>query len=162
MSDPQVRRGFQDWLSTNPDNELVFREIRLRKERQGIPCTAPRYPETKADLAAVLRHAETIYRHFVVAWLHPERLATGDALRIYYSQLTEFRRGQYEVYQFRGSTFVTPPADVAALSGSLWQSRPGAAGFAQRRSAMIDALADAVEEHLDLDALLALTARSDS
>ncbi len=50
-------------------------------------------------------------------------------------------------------------ADVAALSGSLWQSRPGAAGFAQRRSAMIDALADAVEEHLDLDALLALTAR---
>jgi len=53
-------------------------------------------------------------------------------------------------------------ADVAALSGSPWQSRPGAAGFAQRRSAMIDALADAVEEHLDLDALLALTARSDS
>jgi adenosylcobyric acid synthase len=48
-------------------------------------------------------------------------------------------------------------AEVAALAGSRWQSRPGAPGFAQRRSTMIDALADAVEEHLDLEALLTLT-----
>ncbi len=48
-------------------------------------------------------------------------------------------------------------AEVAALAGSRWQSRPGAPGFAQRRSTMIDALADAVEEHPDLEALLTLT-----
>ena len=45
---------------------------------------------------------------------------------------------------------------VAASSGSAWRPRDGVPGFADRREAMIDALADAVESHLDLDALLAL------
>ncbi|HQV92562.1 MAG TPA: cobyric acid synthase, partial [Phycicoccus sp.] len=46
--------------------------------------------------------------------------------------------------------------EVAALSGSSWRPVDGASGFADRRSAMIDALADAMENHLDLDQLLTL------
>ena len=45
-------------------------------------------------------------------------------------------------------------AEVAAASGSAWTAVPGAAAFGARREAMVDALADAVEEHLDLDLLL--------
>lgn len=48
-------------------------------------------------------------------------------------------------------------ADVAAATGSRWRARPDAPSFADRRERMIDDLADAVEDHLDLDALLALT-----
>ncbi|QGN58126.1 cobyric acid synthase [Nostocoides sp. HKS02] len=47
-------------------------------------------------------------------------------------------------------------AQVAQASGSTWTAQPTAPGFAARRTAMIDILADAVEEHLDVDALLDL------
>ncbi|HET7399642.1 MAG TPA: cobyric acid synthase [Intrasporangium sp.] len=47
-------------------------------------------------------------------------------------------------------------ARVAAAAGSSWTPAPGAPGFAQRREAMLDRLADAVEEHLDTAALLAM------
>lgn len=49
-------------------------------------------------------------------------------------------------------------AVVAQQSGSTWTPRPGP-GFADRRTAMIDTLADAVEHHLDLDRLLDLARR---
>jgi len=45
-------------------------------------------------------------------------------------------------------------SEVAAAAGSAWAPDPGAAPFAARREAMIDRLADAVTEHLDLDHLL--------
>ncbi len=45
-------------------------------------------------------------------------------------------------------------SEVAAAAESTWTPRPGAAGFAARRERMIDALADAVSSHLDLEALL--------
>jgi len=45
---------------------------------------------------------------------------------------------------------------VASLAGRVWQPDAAAPGHAARREAMIDTLADAVEEHLDLDALVAL------
>ena len=48
-------------------------------------------------------------------------------------------------------------AEVAAAAGSSWTAVPGAPAFGARREAMVDALADAVEEHLDLDLLLAGT-----
>lgn len=44
--------------------------------------------------------------------------------------------------------------EVAALTGSTWRPVPGAPGFAARREAMIERLADACETHLDIDALL--------
>lgn len=47
-------------------------------------------------------------------------------------------------------------ADVAAATGATWQADPGAAPFASRREAMIDALADAIETHIDLPTLLGL------
>ena len=47
-------------------------------------------------------------------------------------------------------------ADVASRAGSSWRPRPGAPGFGQRREEMLDRLADAVQEHLDTDALLDL------
>jgi adenosylcobyric acid synthase len=45
--------------------------------------------------------------------------------------------------------------EVAALSG-LPAFRPGGLSFRAGREAQIDALADAVEEHLDLDAIFEL------
>jgi adenosylcobyric acid synthase len=60
--------------------------------------------------------------------------------------------GAFENDGFRRA-FLT---QVAATVGSAWRPVPGAAGFAQLREAMLDRLADAVEEHLDTDALLDL------
>lgn len=50
--------------------------------------------------------------------------------------------------------------DVAQTVGSQWEPDTSALGFRARRSAMIDALADACETHLDLDHLLSLTGAS--
>uniref|UniRef100_UPI00161143E1 cobyric acid synthase n=1 Tax=Microlunatus antarcticus TaxID=53388 RepID=UPI00161143E1 len=47
--------------------------------------------------------------------------------------------------------------EVAAAAGSSWTPAPDAVAYGARREAMIDTLADAVEEHLDLDLLLAET-----
>ena len=47
--------------------------------------------------------------------------------------------------------------EVAAVAGSAWTAASDAAAYGARREGMIDALADAVEEHLDLDLLLAGT-----
>jgi adenosylcobyric acid synthase len=47
-------------------------------------------------------------------------------------------------------------AEVAGASGSDWVARPGAPAFAARREAMVDQLADAVGEHLDVDLILEL------
>lgn len=47
--------------------------------------------------------------------------------------------------------------EVAALAGRAWVPDAAASGYADRRESMIETLADAVEEHLDVDALLALT-----
>ena len=44
--------------------------------------------------------------------------------------------------------------EVAARTGSPWTQDPTAPGMAARREQMIDTLADACEEHLDIDALL--------
>ncbi len=46
---------------------------------------------------------------------------------------------------------------AARAAGSQWEPSDGAPRFAQRRERMLDTLADALEEHVDLDALLALT-----
>lgn len=46
---------------------------------------------------------------------------------------------------------------VAQTTGSAWVPDAGRLGHAARREAMIERLADAVETHVDLDALLALT-----
>jgi len=49
--------------------------------------------------------------------------------------------------------------EVAAAAGSSWRPAADAPSFAARREAMIDTLADAVEDHVDLGALLAMAAR---
>jgi adenosylcobyric acid synthase len=49
-------------------------------------------------------------------------------------------------------------ASATAPSGTAFRAADGALGFADRREAMIDRLADAVAEHLDTDALLAMLA----
>ncbi|EWT02456.1 cobalamin biosynthesis protein CobQ [Intrasporangium oryzae NRRL B-24470] len=46
---------------------------------------------------------------------------------------------------------------VARAVGSEWQPTLDAPGFAERRERMLDTLADALEEHVDIDALLAPT-----
>ncbi|MDN5767119.1 MAG: cobyric acid synthase [Humibacillus sp.] len=47
--------------------------------------------------------------------------------------------------------------EVADAAGSGWRPATDAPGFGERRERMLDILADAVEQHVDLDALLALT-----
>ena len=51
-------------------------------------------------------------------------------------------------------------SEVAALTGSDWTPDERADGYAQRRERMIETLADAMTEHLDVDALLALAKES--
>lgn len=51
-------------------------------------------------------------------------------------------------------------SEVAALTGSGWSPDERADGYAQRRERMIETLADAMTEHLDVDALLALAKES--
>lgn len=58
--------------------------------------------------------------------------------------------GTFECDDFRRAWL----SEVAAAAGSAWRPKPGAPSFASRREAMIDRLADAVTEHLDLDRLL--------
>ncbi len=60
--------------------------------------------------------------------------------------------GAFENDAFRRA-FLT---EAAALSGSTFRVATTAPGFAARRESMIERLADAVEEHLDTEALLAL------
>jgi adenosylcobyric acid synthase len=60
--------------------------------------------------------------------------------------------GAFENDDFRRSWLST----VAGQAGVGWRPAPGAPGFAARREAMLDALADAVGEHLDTAALLRL------
>ncbi|HWJ51803.1 MAG TPA: cobyric acid synthase [Propionibacteriaceae bacterium] len=45
-------------------------------------------------------------------------------------------------------------SEVAASAGSAWRPEPGAPAYAARRETMINTLADAMEDHLDLDLLL--------
>ncbi|WP_375430039.1 cobyric acid synthase [uncultured Friedmanniella sp.] len=48
-------------------------------------------------------------------------------------------------------------AAVAAAADSSWRPQPGAPAYGARREAMIETLADALDEHVDLDRLLAGT-----
>ena len=48
-------------------------------------------------------------------------------------------------------------AEVAVAAGSRWRPASDAPGFGARRERMIDTLADALEDHVDLDSLLGLT-----
>lgn len=61
--------------------------------------------------------------------------------------------GAFENDGFRRAWLV----EVADTVGSRWRPAPDAPGFGERRERMLDILADAVEQHVDLDALLALT-----
>ncbi|MFT4165547.1 MAG: cobyric acid synthase [Microlunatus sp.] len=47
--------------------------------------------------------------------------------------------------------------EIATAAGSDWRPRPDAPAFAERRESMITTMADAVDEHLDLDRLLSWT-----
>jgi adenosylcobyric acid synthase len=51
-------------------------------------------------------------------------------------------------------------SEAAAQAGVAWSPSPDAPGFAALREAMLERLADAVEEHLDTKALLALIERA--
>lgn len=46
--------------------------------------------------------------------------------------------------------------DLAGAVGSTWTPDPAAPGFAERRQGMLDTLADALDEHVDVDGLLSL------
>lgn len=59
--------------------------------------------------------------------------------------------GAFENDDFRRAWLTT----VAEAVGSTWRPVPGQPGFAERRAQMLDALAGALVEHVDLDALLA-------
>ncbi len=60
--------------------------------------------------------------------------------------------GAFENDDFRRAWLGT----IADAIGSDWRPDAAAPGFAERRERMLDTLADALEEHVDIDALLAL------
>ncbi len=61
--------------------------------------------------------------------------------------------GAYENDAFRRAWL----SEIAATTGSSWQPDPSAPAYGVRRETMIDTFADAIEEHVDLDLLLAGT-----
>jgi adenosylcobyric acid synthase len=61
--------------------------------------------------------------------------------------------GAFESDDFRRAWL----AQVADAAGSEWRPHQGAPGFAERRERMLDTLADALEAHVDIDALLSFT-----
>jgi adenosylcobyric acid synthase len=61
--------------------------------------------------------------------------------------------GAFESDDFRRAWL----SQVARAAGSHWQPSTEALGFTQRRERMLDTLADALEEHVDVDALLSFT-----
>ncbi|MDO5682643.1 MAG: cobyric acid synthase [Propionibacteriaceae bacterium] len=58
--------------------------------------------------------------------------------------------GLFEHDEFRRAWLT----EIATRVSSPWRPRPGAPGFDQRREAMLDRLAQAINEHVDLDQLL--------
>lgn len=46
--------------------------------------------------------------------------------------------------------------EVAQIAGRAWRPRPGATGYADRREAMIERLAEAIEASIDVEGLIAL------
>ncbi len=76
--------------------------------------------------------------------------------------LDGFRRGQVWGTMWHGSlenddfrrAWLT---EVAAAAGSSWQAQPAAPAYGARREEMIETLADALDEHVDLELLLAGT-----
>ena len=116
LSDPIVQPHYQKWFSDHPENVMDFIELNLSKDRQTLPCDSPRFPKITVDLGALLHHAEEVYRHYVVAWMHPARLTAEDAIRIYYRQLPAFRREQYEVYRLRSDIFTPALVDEGAVT----------------------------------------------
>ncbi|MFV0451440.1 MAG: cobyric acid synthase [Propioniciclava sp.] len=62
------------------------------------------------------------------------------------------RHGAFENDDFRRAWL----AELAETVGSTWQPVPGAPGFTERREQMLDDLADALDAHADLGALLEL------
>jgi adenosylcobyric acid synthase len=61
--------------------------------------------------------------------------------------------GAFESDDFRRAWLT----QVAEQAGSEWRPLAGAPGFAERREHMLDTLADAMEQHVDVEALLQLT-----
>ncbi len=100
-------------------------------------------------------HAVTAYEihHGVARWS-----ADADGTQPFLDGVQQGRvwgtmwHGAFENDDFRRGFLV----EVAGGAGSSWRPEPGAPGFGERREVMLDRLADAVEEHLDTAALLAL------
>ncbi len=144
LSDPKIAEGYMIWLSRNPKNRLVFREVILEKVRDDLRTGRPTTPFTADDVAAVLDHAWNVHRFFFVAWQHPRRLSDQEGLDLYYRELPAFRRGEYEIYRFRPALFGMAPgtaADALTIPKVLWTqdlrerleaAMPGAAGRVQR------------------------------
>ena len=63
--------------------------------------------------------------------------------------------GAWENDDFRRSWLT----EIAAVTGSSWRPDPGASSFSARRETMIDTLADAVAEHVDVEMILELALR---
>ena len=105
LSDPKMAEGFQDFLTKTPENNIQFRELRLSKKTQTLPCQHPKFPIPSENIDSILTLAKNCYRYFCAAWMHPARLSANDAIALYYRQLPEYRRQQYEVYQVRPEHF---------------------------------------------------------
>ncbi len=101
ISDPFVAEGQSKILRDNPENRLVFREMALTLVHESLPLKQNTLPFQADDLSEVIEYAWRTHRWFFVAWQHPARLSMGDGLELYFKQLPEFRRRQYQIYKIR-------------------------------------------------------------
>jgi hypothetical protein len=99
LADPQVCESYREWIAANPNNQLVFRLLELRKVHDDITPRTCESPAPEGQLETALALAEKLHRYFFVAWQHPSRLTEVEGLKLYYQELPEFRRAQYEIYR---------------------------------------------------------------
>jgi adenosylcobyric acid synthase len=124
---------------------LLPTQVRFAAEKQlGTPAGAWRGQEVTAyeihhGVATVVGAGETAAEPFLDGWNVGTTYGTTW-------------HGAFENDGFRRGFL----AEVARLTGVPWRPATDAPGFAARREIMLERLADAVEEHLDTEALARL------
>jgi hypothetical protein len=141
LADPQVCESYKEWIARNPHNRLVFRLLEMRKKHENIAPRSCDLPAPEGRLDAALTLAEELHRYFFIAWQHPSRLTDAEGLKLYYKELPEFRRVQYEIYRVKPEFLgETAPSDGLAIPEVL---------FDDGRRAVVDRLAPGSVQKFD-------------
>jgi adenosylcobyric acid synthase len=137
-ADKVLGRPTGEWRGHPVDAYEIHHGIAHLLDSAALPIDSAALPIDSAELS--IDSAEPRTRPFLDGW--QTRTVWGTMWH-----------GVFENDTFRRAWL----AQVAEAAGSRWRPDPHLQSFGGRREQMIERLADALEEHLDLDALLALT-----